>query len=158
MAARLKKSRMIPPSLQTGRRTEAFWQLPVVPESQGTMGPWFANQDTLIAATEDQSKFLLFSFKTKKWTDLITVPDKLVSWVISPDQNYLVYATGGNDARIFRMKLSNHKVEEIASLKNFRAVNDPAEGVQVSVGPDNVPLVTRDLGTEEVYALSLKWP
>jgi len=130
----------------------------VVPESQGTMGPWFANQETLIAASEDQSKFLLFDFKTKKWTDLITVPDRLVSWVISPDHNYLVYATGGNDARIFRMKLSDHNVDEIASLKNFRAVNDPSEGVQVSVGPDNLPLLTRDLGTEEVYALSLKWP
>jgi len=74
------------------------------------------------------------------------------------DHNHLVYATGGNDARIFRMKSSDHKVQEIASLKNFRAVNDPSEGVQISVGPDNLPLVTRDLGTEQVYALSLKWP
>ena len=69
-----------------------------------------------------------------------------------------MYATGGNDTRIFRMKLSDYKVEEIASLKNFRAVNDPSEGVQVSTGPDNLPVVTRDVGTQEVYALSVKWP
>jgi serine/threonine protein kinase/Tol biopolymer transport system component len=130
----------------------------VVPDSQGTMGSWFATQDTLIAASEDQSKFLLFDFKTKKWTDLITVSDKLVSWAIAPDWKYLVYATGGNDARIFRMKLRDHTVEEVASLKNLRAVDDPHEGIQVSVDPNNLPLVTRDLGTQEVYAISVKWP
>jgi eukaryotic-like serine/threonine-protein kinase len=130
----------------------------VVPDSQGTMGSWFATQDSLIAATEDQSKLLLFDFNTKKWTDLITVPDKLVSWVITPDRKYLVYATGGNDARIFRMRLTNHRVEDVASLKNLRAVDDPFEGVQVSVGPDNLPLMTRDIGTQEVYAICVKWP
>lgn len=130
----------------------------VVPDSQGTMGSWFATQDSLVAASEDQSKFLLFDFKTRKWTDLIAVPDKLVSWMISPDRKYLVYATGGNDPRISRMSLTDHRVEDIASLKNLRAVNDPNEGIQVTVGPDNLPLVTQDIGTQEVYAISVKWP
>jgi hypothetical protein len=45
------------------------------------------------------------------------------------------------------MKLRDHTVEEVASLKNLRAVDDPHEGIQVSVDPNNLPLVTRDLGT-----------
>lgn len=132
----------------------------IVPNSRGMLGPWFATQDTLIAASEDQSKFMLFDFKTSKWSTLIANPDKFVNWEVSPDGKYFFYQTGGNDPRIFRMRLADRKVEEVASLKNFRPVDDPYGGgnTQLSVAPDYSALVTRDIGTQEVYAVSVKWP
>jgi hypothetical protein len=29
---------------------------------------------------------------------------------------------------------------------------------QVGVAPDGSPVLTRDIGTQEIYALSVKWP
>lgn len=47
----------------------------------------------------------------------------------------------------------------MASVKNFLAVDDPYVGnTQLSVAPDNSALVTRDIGTQEIYAISVKWP
>ena len=60
--------------------------------------------------------------------------------------------------KIFRMRLADHAVEEVASLKNLHVVDDPYAGPELSVGPDNSAVVTRDIGTEEVYALSVNWP
>jgi len=122
------------------------------------IGPWFATQDTLIAAASGSSKFVLFDFKTRKWTDLIASPDRFVNWEGSPDGKYFLYSTGGNNPTFFRMRLADHAVEEITGRKNLSVVDDPYMGTQVSVGSDNSAVVTRDIGTEEVYAISVKWP
>jgi hypothetical protein len=130
-----------------------------VPDSKGTIGPWFATQDTLIATSLDQSKFVLFDFRTGKWTDLIASVDKFANWEMSPDGNYFFYQTAGDNPRIFRMRMKDRVVEEVASLKGFRPVKDPYLGnTQLNVTPDNSPVLTRDIGTQEVYALTVKWP
>ena len=130
-----------------------------VPDSQDTLGPWFANQDTLIATSEGQSKFVLLDLKTGKKSELIANPDRFVNWEVSPDDKYLFYSIGGNNPRIFRLRLADHAVEEVANLKEFRAIDDPYVGSgQLSVNPDNDAVITRDIGTQEVYAISVKWP
>ena len=50
----------------------------VIPDSTGTVGPWFGAQDMLIATGSDQSKIVSFDLKARKWTDLIVSPDKVV--------------------------------------------------------------------------------
>jgi WD40 repeat protein len=133
--------------------------LSTVPDSRDKIGPWFISQQALIATSENQSKLALFDFKTKKWTDLTSSPDKYVNWEVSPDLKYLLYQTGGNHPKIFRMRLTNRAVEEVASLNNFRGVSDPYQGTtQLGVAPDNSPLLTRDIGTEEIYAIMVGWP
>ena len=130
----------------------------VVPDSQGTIGPWFLTQDTIVAVSAEQSKFVLFDLKTRKWSDLVESPDKFLNWEVSPDGKYFFYSIGGNDPRVFRMRLVDHAVEEIASYKNLHVVDDRYEGAELSVGADNSAVVTRDIGTQEVYAISVKWP
>ena len=134
-------------------------ELSTVPDSKATIGPWFATQDTLIAILEDQSKFVIFDFKTGKWTDLLTNPDKFANWEMSPRGDYFFYQTAGNDPKIYRMKIKDRTIEEVASLKNFRPVQDPYAGnTQLNVAPDDSPVLTRDVGNQEVYALTVKWP
>ena len=130
----------------------------VVPDSHGTIGPWFATQDTLIAVSHDQSRLSIFDLRTRKWTDVATNPDKFVNWEASADGKYFLYSTGGNNPGIFRMRLADHAVEEVARLKNFHGVDDPYTSTGLSVGADNSPVLTRDVGTQEIYALTVKWP
>jgi eukaryotic-like serine/threonine-protein kinase len=129
-----------------------------VPDSDGTLGPWFASQDTLIATRSDQSKFALYDFETRKWSDILSSPEKFVNWEVSPDLKYFVYSTGGANPSVFRMRLPNGKPEILVSLKDFHVLDDLESGPSLSVAPDNSVLVARDIGTQEVYALSIKWP
>ena len=58
-----------------------------------------------------------------------------------------------------RARFADHKIEEIASLKDLRRVVDSVDqGTQMSVAPDGSPIFTRDIGTQEIYALMVKWP
>jgi hypothetical protein len=98
-----------------------------------------------------------YDFKTQKWSDLVTNPDKFVNWETSPDSKYFYYSTGGNNPTVFRVRLVDDVVEQVVSLNNLRMVNDPEGGPKLNVTPDNSVLVLRDIGTEEVYALSVKW-
>jgi len=56
-----------------------------------------------------------------------------------------------------RLRVADHQVETIASLKDFhRAMNDGS--TQINVAPDGSPIFTRDTGYQEVYALNVRWP
>jgi hypothetical protein len=58
-----------------------------------------------------------------------------------------------------RVRLSEGKIEPISSLAGLRRVVDAVEGsTQVGVAPDGSPVFTRDIGTQEIYALNVKWP
>ena len=56
-------------------------------------------------------------------------------------------------------EFADHQIETIASLKDLRRVADPVEPkTQINVTPDGSPVFTRDIGSQEIYALTVKWP
>ena len=129
-----------------------------IPDSKRTLGPWFDSQDSIIVTAEDQSKLVRYNLKTKKWTDLISSPNKFVNWATSPDMKYFVYSTGGTNPTAFRLRLSDGAVETISSLKDVHNVDEIESGPSLSASPDDSILITRDIGTQEIYALTVKWP
>jgi hypothetical protein len=82
----------------------------------------------------------------------------VVNWVHSSDYKYVYYTTGGADPRALRVRLSDRKAEMITSLKDLPRATGPDGNTQISVAPDGSAVFTRDIGTEEIYALTLKWP
>jgi Tol biopolymer transport system component len=135
---------------RTGKRS-------LVPDAQGLMGGQWVGQDVLVAAPIKGTKLQTFDFKTQKWSDLVSAP--VVNWATSPDFKYLYFTTGGSEPKAMRIRLSDHAVETITSLKELRRVADWEEqNTQISVAPDGSAIFTRDVGTQEVYALSVKWP
>jgi dipeptidyl aminopeptidase/acylaminoacyl peptidase len=132
----------------------------VVPGSQDLIGVQWVEEDTLVAATRDHAKLVIFDIKTQKWSDLVslTKPDTVVNWAHSPDYKYVYYTTGGAEPRALRVRLSDHKVETITSLKDLPRATGPDGNTQISVAPDRSAVFTRDIGTEEIYALTVKWP
>jgi len=135
--------------LRTGKMSE-------VPSSQGIdRGEW-VTQDMLAAVTEDRLKLKTFDLKTQKWSDLLA--GDFVNWVVTQDGKYLVFTTGGAEPKLQRLRFADHQVATIDSLKDLRRVVDSNEGTQVNVAPDGSPVFTRDIGTQEIYALTVKWP
>jgi serine/threonine protein kinase/Tol biopolymer transport system component len=132
-------------------------QLSVVPSSEGMLGGQWISEDMLVAAPSATTKLMVFDFKTQKWSDLLSAP--VVNWATSPDFRYLYYTTGGTEPTAMRLRLLDHKVETIASLKALIRVTDWLDwNTQVSVAPDGSAVFTRDIGNQEIYALSVKWP
>jgi hypothetical protein len=131
-------------------------KISLVPDSRGMIGAFWVDQHTLVTATQDTTKFLTFDLTTQKWVELAS--GVFVNWFVSLDRKYLYCTTGGEEPRALRIRFSDHKVQTILSLKGLRRVVDPYFGTQVDVAPDGSVLLTRDVGTQEVYALNVKWP
>jgi DNA-binding winged helix-turn-helix (wHTH) protein/Tol biopolymer transport system component len=126
-----------------------------VPLSQGLAGVFWVNPETLVAVTGDFTKIMAFNFKTTQWTSLAS--DHLHNWMPSPDGKYMYYATAGTEPEAKRVRVSDGQVENLVSLNQLRRVDNHGT-TQISVAPDGSPVFTRDIGTEEIYALTIKWP
>jgi hypothetical protein len=98
---------------------------------------------------------VLFDFKTRKWTELESIDAAFPNW--SRDSNYLQFLSSGNDAAIYRVRISDRKLDKIVSLKGVRLTIGEV-GTWCGLGPDDSPLVLRDVGSQEIYALDLQLP
>jgi hypothetical protein len=129
-----------------------------VPGSEGKFGAFYVDQNTMIAVAEDTTRFFLLDLKTGKWSDFFASPDPFISWKVTPDGKYLYCATAGADPKILRINVANHKPETLMSLKNVQPIFDMYAGTEIDIAPDGSPVFARDRGTEEIYALSVRWP
>ena len=127
-----------------------------LPSSQGMYGGEWVAQDMLVAVTEDDLKLKKFDLKTQKWSDLLA--GDFVNWAVTPDGKSLVFTTGGAEPKLQCLRFADDQVATIASLKDLRRVVDSNEGTQINVAPDGSAVFTRDIGTQEIYALTVKWP
>jgi len=113
----------------------------------------------LAALNLDSTKLLLFDFKTQRWSDSITEPGAVgyVNW--SRDGSYLYYDGAFTGHPTFRrVKVGQTHSEPLVDLKGLsRYLAPPAYGWS-GVAPDGSALFTRDLSTDEIYALDLDLP
>jgi Tol biopolymer transport system component/predicted Ser/Thr protein kinase len=137
--------------LRTGARS-------VVPSSRGLVGGQWIAQDKLVARQLVTSRPMVFDMKTQKWSALLpgATSTIFVNWLHSPDYKYLYFATGGPDPQVSRVRLTDRNVETITSLKDLRQATGPDGNTQIGVAPDGSPVFTRDVGTQEIYALTVK--
>ncbi len=71
----------------------------------------------------------------------------------------MVPETGGAEPKAMWIRLADRRAEEIASLKGLRRALDPLlSGTLMSVAPDGSPMFTRDVGSQEICALTINWP
>jgi hypothetical protein len=113
----------------------------------------------LVAATGDHKKLVVFDVKTQRWSDLVSpTTGYVVNWTHSPDYKYVYYTTGGAEPMALRVRLADHEVETITSLKGLLRAIGPGGNTEISVAPDGSPVFTRNTGTQEIYALTVKWP
>jgi serine/threonine protein kinase len=129
-------------------------QITNVPGSQGLYSPrWSPNGQYLAAFPGDESELHLFNFQTQKWT---IFPTGLVAWPnFSKDSQY-VYLLSGSSA-VVRVHIPDGRTEQVASLKSFVYTGFFGDG-SLSLAPDDSPLLLRDAGTSDVYALDWQEP
>ena len=129
----------------------------VLLSSQGLQGGQWVSQDMLVAGARRFMKgIVIFDFKTQTWSDLL--PGDVGNWAHSLDYKYLYYTTTGTEPKAMRIRIADYKVETIASLKDLRRARGADGNTQISVAADGSAVFTRDVGTQEIYALRVKCP
>jgi Tol biopolymer transport system component len=109
-----------------------------------------------VARNIDGNKLMLYEFSTQKWSDLLSHNVGMEQW--SADGKYVFFDTGtGAEQAIYRIRLTDRKLEQVASLQNFRRTVLPWVS-WMGLTPDGSPLLMRDTGSQEVYALDFDAP
>lgn len=114
----------------------------------------------LIALGAD-SAFTVFDLNTGKWSPLGLKADLITRWGMSPDYKYLYYTTGGSDPELVRFSLEDRRSQTMTSLKAIPLAGYlQIHGAEFPLGvaPDDSPVLTRDTGSQEIYALDVKFP
>jgi Tol biopolymer transport system component len=129
----------------------------VVPGSNGLWSPrWSPKGDRLAAMSNDGTQLFVYDFSTRVWTDLAKASIGYPTWSHSGDAIFFLNHLAGGD-KVFRVSLAGHKLEEVADLKNFHGAPFLI-GYWLGLAPDDSPLLIRDAGIWDFYALSLKLP
>jgi Tol biopolymer transport system component len=139
-------------------------QLSTLPEPTHALLPylsrWSPDGRYLVALTHNSWKLVLFDFRTQKWAELATLPaitrrPAYPAW--SRDGKYVYYhGIRGHEDTVFRVRLSDHKVEDVASLRGITLGGD--FGPWMGLAADDSPMVVRNAGTDELYALDVDLP
>ena len=130
-----------------------------VPGSGGLWSPrWSPDGRQILALSHAPDRLMLFDVDSQRWRELVAGQVSYPEW--SQDGNY-VYLTDQGKGRpatgIFRVRISDRKLEQVAGLKDFRQPMIDW-GSWAGLAPDDSPLLLREAGTQDIYALDVEWP
>jgi Tol biopolymer transport system component/predicted Ser/Thr protein kinase len=134
-------------------------QVSTVPNSNGLFSPrWSPDGRYLVAMPHDSTKCVLFDFATQKWEDLARVSCGAQNWSKNSDYVYFLHGflQGGEQASVMRVHIADKSIERVADLSNLRITG--YWSVWLGLAPDDSPLLLRDTGSQDVYALDWHAP
>jgi serine/threonine protein kinase/Tol biopolymer transport system component len=127
-------------------------QVSLLPDSQGLYSPRWSPDGQYIAAMPANGQSLtLFDFKTQKWSPLANQFAAFPHW--SHDGQYVYFLRPFQNGGVERVSIRDRKVEQVASLKDFRMTG--IYGVWMGLAPDDSPLLLKDTGTQDI--VSMDW-
>ena len=131
----------------------------MLPQSKGLMSPLLSPDGNYIVALSmsGEGTAVLLDLKAGTRTELVKSGlGSLVGW--SRDSRYFYYChLGEASLEIYRLAISNRKVEAVGNLVNLRLVNG-LSGYWMGLAPDESPMFARDVGTRDIYALDWEAP
>ena len=134
-------------------------QISALPGSQGLWCPRPSPDGRFVSAvTADSRAITLFNNATRKWTQLAQVVVNATAW--SRDSQYIYFDNyPSRDIAIYRVRVGNGQVERVTSLGALRRAESAwLYSPWMGLAPDGSPLLVRDIGTQEIYALDVDLP
>ena len=133
----------------------ASHQVSTLPESQGLYSPrWSPDGRYILGMNIDSGKLVLFDSQLQKWTELGEGVFAYPTW--SNDGKYAYAMDLRGKGAVLRIRISDHKLEQVVDLTNFISVG--GFGTTLALTSDDSPLLLRDAGTQDVYALDWEEP
>ena len=130
-------------------------QISTLPGSQGLYSPrWSPDGRYICAFSADSKRLLLFDVQAEKWIELATGSLGFPNW--TNDGQYLQLFEFSGTGAVIKIRLSDRKTERVVDLKNFATTG--YYRTWLGVTPDDSPLLMRNAGTQDVYALDWEEP
>ena len=125
-------------------------KIDTLPDSGGLFAPqWSPDGKYATALTLKDQRIMLFDFATKTWSSL--VPGwGLVRW--SSDSRWVYYLRYGPRPAVMRVSAPDRHIEQVASLQGIR-LSGRLAGLEFGLTPDGEPIITRAVGTQEIYSM-----
>ena len=112
---------------------------------------WSPDGRYIAGITTDSQALMLFDRTNQQWTELVRMSIGYPSW--SHDGQYLYFdSTFTEDPAFFRVRISDHRLERLASLKDIHRLFGP-NAEWSGLGPGDSLLITRNISSPEIYAL-----
>lgn len=119
---------------------------------------WSRDDRKVLALPRNADRLMLFDFTTQKWTELAKLPVSYPEWSRDGDCIYFLVQSKNTPATvILRARLSDRRVEQVASLRSFKQPTVDWGG-WAGLAPDDSPILLREAGTPEIYALDWDAP
>ena len=131
-------------------------KLEQIPGSDGLWeAEWSPDGRYVVARTFDSHALMLFDFNARKWEELVRSDVGLEEW--SASGRFVYFKRIGNQAAFMRVSIDNHQVDQVVDLKTIKNTGWGG-GLWVGLTPKDAPLLLRDTGTQEIYALDWHAP
>ena len=131
-------------------------QITTLPGSEGVWSPrWSPNGRFIAGLYAGVSGGLkVFDLETQRWSAPLQQKGE-IDWPTWSSNSQFIYFLGpGNDPGVFRVRVSDGVEERVVDLKGFRFTGSLTSWM--GLDPQDAPLLIRDVGTEDIYALTVE--
>jgi Tol biopolymer transport system component len=130
-------------------------QISTLPGSKGFFSAhWSPDGRYVVAMPVDSLSLALYDFQTQKCSELMKGSAAHPAW--SADGRYVYFLPWPDNPAVLRVRISDRKVETVAELKSPAITGHTM--FWFGLAPDDSPLVLRDTGTQDIYALDWEAP
>ena len=131
-----------------------------LPGSRGLFSPRWSPDGRYISGTVIQSqKLMLYDTATQSWTKACDCLVAFPMWSHDGKYIYFEYFTEPEKGySIARLRPGKDKIETVADVSKVGRWTAGTIGQWFGLAPDDSPLVARDIGSQEIYALEMQWP
>ena len=130
-------------------------QVSTLPGSQGLFSPrWSPDGRYIVAMPVNSLSLVLFDFQTQKWSELMKGSIAFPNW--SADGQYIYFLHWPDNPAVLRVQISDRKVAPVADMKDLPMAG--YYGLWLGLAPGDSPMLLRDAGSQDVYALDWEAP
>jgi DNA-binding winged helix-turn-helix (wHTH) protein/Tol biopolymer transport system component len=131
----------------------ASGQVSKLPGAEANWEPrWSPDERFIAALCPDSSGVAAFDFETKQWSVVHKGDAGDLAW--SWDSKFIYFEGSADDPGVFRIRPTGGQAERIFGLKGFRSTG--VFGNWMGLDPDGAPMLLRDVGGIDIYALTLE--
>jgi DNA-binding winged helix-turn-helix (wHTH) protein/Tol biopolymer transport system component len=130
-------------------------QIKTVPGSVAMWYPrWSPDGRYIVAKAWDSPSLNIFDIETQRWSTRLTKGDWFwPAW--SRDSRFVYFLLLSNrDQGLFRTRVKGDETEQVVDLKDWHLTG--WSGNWMDLDPSDAPMLLRDIGSDDIYALALE--